>query len=105
MKERGRSVFLMHSVLRPVHTSDNMYEGVEARWATRSPENVFHQVVDVVDAAVRHTKGNLNEFPCHLQCICSMHYNHGTITITNIAMRRVYRYGRGIRRALNVRQA
>jgi hypothetical protein len=26
------------------------------------------------------------------------------ITITNIAMRRVYRYGRGIKRVLNVRQ-
>jgi len=37
--EGGRSVFLMrHTVLRPVHTSDNMYAGVEAMWATNSPK-------------------------------------------------------------------
>lgn len=104
MKEGGRGVFLMrHMVLHPVHTSDNMYEVVKATWVTKSPENVIHQAVDVVDPTVVHTKGNLNVFPCHLQCICSTHCNRETITITNIAMRRVYRYGRGIRRALNVR--
>jgi len=105
VEEGGRSVFLMrHMVLRPVHTSDNMYEGVEATWATKRPENVFHQVRDVVDPRVVRTKGNLNMLPCHFQRICSMHCNHEMITITNIAMRRVYRYGMGIRRELNVRQ-
>lgn len=104
MEEGGGSVFLMrHMVLRPVHTSDNMYEGVEAMWATKSPKNVFHQVIDVVGPRVVRTKGN-NVLPRHPQCICSMHCNHETIAITNVAMKRVYRYGMGIRRELNVRQ-
>jgi hypothetical protein len=104
--EGGRKEFFLmrHMVLYPVHTCDNMHEEVEALWATKSPENVFHQVADVVEPTVVHTKGNLNIFSRHLQCICSTHCKCEMITITNVAMRRVYRYGRGIRRVLNVRQ-
>jgi hypothetical protein len=105
VEKGGRSVFLIrHVVLCLVHTSDNMYECIKAMWAKKSNENIFHQVVDVVDPAVVHTKGNLNVFPCHLKCICSMHCKCEMITITDIAMRGVCTYGRGIRRAPTVRQ-
>ena len=51
----GWSVFSMgHMVLCPVHTSDNMHEEAKATWATKSPENVFDQVVDIVDSTAVH---------------------------------------------------
>lgn len=87
----GWSVFSMgHTVLHPVYTSDNMHEEAEAKWAKKSPQNIFNQVANIVDSIAVHIEGNLNVFPHYLQCICSMHYKCEMINITDITMRRVY---------------